>query len=216
MLTPGAVMSGFNALSADRGPRELKVANFANPALVRSMGVTVAATPFAASSLPPCEAEFDTPRNGIVTVNGMWVSGLDVIGPSNGGSPAALFTMTTAAAPACWPKIAFATRAQLPRLTTAIVFGGSELGPPKAATLQPSDSSAESVPPGPSGSTVVAGSSTITLTVYVDDGGSAKPFALMAVRSPLGIWICAPGVEGVESVAAVAIAPAATPGEPAT
>ena len=45
--------------------------------------------------------------------------------PSNGGSAVALLTMITAAAPACWPKIAFATRAQVPRSTTTIVSGGS-------------------------------------------------------------------------------------------
>ncbi len=60
--------------------------------------------------------------------------------------------MTTAAAPACWPKIALATRAQTPRFTTAIVLAGS--GPLKSAALHPSDSF-----PG------VAGLSTIVLTV---------------------------------------------------
>ena len=35
--------------------------------------------------------------------------------------------MITPAAPACWPKIAFATRAQVPRATTMNVFGG--IGP---------------------------------------------------------------------------------------
>ena len=60
-----------------------------------------------------------------------------MIGPSNGGSRVALLTITTAAAPACWPKIAFATRAQVPRLTTAIVFGaiGAEVGDAAAERL---------------------------------------------------------------------------------
>ena len=43
--------------------------------------------------------------------------------------------MITPAAPACWPKIAFATRAQLPRATTMNVFAGTT---PSEAALQPS------------------------------------------------------------------------------
>ena len=49
------------------------------------------------------------------------VSGFSVIGPSKGGSDVALLIITTAAAPACWPKIARATRAQTPRCTTTIL-----------------------------------------------------------------------------------------------
>src|SRR4029077_10886813 len=81
--------------------------------------------------------------------------------------PVALFTITTTAAPACWPKIAFATRAQTPRFTTAIVFGGTG---PKSATLQPSDSSLE----------VVAGLSLMTLMLKVDVPDNAKPLASIA------------------------------------
>jgi hypothetical protein len=44
-----------------------------------------------------------TPRNGIVRSNGSPVSALAVTTPSNGGRSSVLFTMTTAAAPACWP-----------------------------------------------------------------------------------------------------------------
>src|ERR1043165_1366289 len=103
-------------------------------------GETVATKPLAARRRPPSEVAVVgspfTPRNGIVTVYGVPSSGFDVIGPSKGGSVVSLLTMTTAAAPACWPKIPFATRAHVPRFTTAIVFGGS--GPPKSATLQPS------------------------------------------------------------------------------
>src|SRR5258706_12238362 len=54
----------------------------------------------------------------MVTTNGSPVSGFDVIGPSNGGNVVALLIMTTAAAPACWPKIARDTRAQVPRCVT--------------------------------------------------------------------------------------------------
>ena len=46
-----------------------------------------------------------------------------MIGPSYGGNAVELLTMITPAAPACWPKIAFATRAHVPRLTTMNVFG---------------------------------------------------------------------------------------------
>src|SRR5712691_1363486 len=166
MLTPGAVTSGLRALSPPRGPPEVKLANPVKLGFVMDAAATVVAVPFAAarSFAPSDEAVVAgpfTPRNGIVTLKGTPSSGLAVIGPSNGGKPAALFTITTTAAPACWPKIAFATRAQVPRLTTAMVFGGS--GPPKAATLQPSD-------PLP----------VITLIVKVGEPDNANPLALIA------------------------------------
>src|SRR5215831_2186462 len=126
MLTPGAVMSGFRKLSSERGPPELNEANAVNCEFTICVGVTLAVWPVA--NFGP--SVFVTPRNGMVTVKGTPVSGFDVIVPSKGGSPAALLTISTAAAPACWPKSAFATRAQVPRLTTASVLGGS--GPPKA------------------------------------------------------------------------------------
>ena len=78
-----------------------------------------------------------------MTTNCSPLSGLEVIGPSNGGKLVALFAMTTAAAPAFWPQIAFATRAQTPRFTTAMVLVGSlPVGSSwtKASVLQPSDS----------------------------------------------------------------------------
>ena len=74
-----------------------------------------------ALSVPGVENGPRAPRNGIVTVYCSPVSGSDVIWPSNGGSGAALLAMITAIAPAFWPRIAFETRAQTPRLTTTIV-----------------------------------------------------------------------------------------------
>src|SRR4051812_2551981 len=99
------------------------------------------AWPFAeADGLPPPV----TPRNGIVTLyekppksGGPAASGSLVIGPSYGGDSVELLTMITPAAPACWPKIAFATRAHVPRATTMIVFAGSELSAP--STFSPVD-----------------------------------------------------------------------------
>src|SRR6267142_6421786 len=173
MLTPGAVMSGLRPLSPVRGPPEVKLANAVKPGFVMDAAATVVALPSAAarSFAPSDEAVVAgpfTPRNGIVTLKGTPSSGLAVIGPSNGGKPGALFTITTTAAPACWPKIAFETRAQTPLFTTAIVFAGS--GPPKSATLQPSDSSLEPV----------AGLFLLTLMLNVADAGNAKPLASIA------------------------------------
>ena len=166
--TPGPEMSGFRPLSPVRGPPDEKLAKPLKFGFAIEDGVTVADWPSAARSRPPSDAGLvgrpRTPRNGIVTLNGTPVSGFEVIGPSTGGRPVSLLTITTARAPACWPKIAFATRAHVPRLTTAIVFGPIV---PNDCTSQPSDSSAERVPAAPSGSTVVAGLSVITLTVYV-------------------------------------------------
>src|SRR4029453_4341427 len=96
------------------------------------------------------------PRNGIVTVNGIPVSGLEKIAPSNGGSPATLLIIPTAPAPAGSPKIAFATRPQTPRLTTPGLPATGTPSHVKSETLQPSDSSAGNG---------VAGLSVITLTV---------------------------------------------------
>src|SRR5438445_758304 len=64
------------------------------------------------------------------------------------------------------PKIVAATRAQVPRFTTAIVFGPSE---PKSAMLQPSDSFL-----------VVFGSSLMTLMLNVAEPGNANSLALIA------------------------------------
>ena len=131
MLTPGAVMSGFSQLSPVRGPPELKLAKPLKFGFVMLAGARVTLWPVTNFAL---SARL-TPRNGIVTTNGVPSSGFEVILPSNGGSPLTLLTIVTTVAPACWPKIAFATRAQTPRWTTAIVFGGR--GPPNAATAAP-------------------------------------------------------------------------------
>src|SRR5438552_654583 len=100
MLTPGAVISGLRALSPPRGPPEVKSAKRLNAGFASVAGAT-AARPTPARSLPPSDAGLvgrpRTPRNGIVTVKASPVSGFEVIVPSNGGKPVALFTITTAA-----------------------------------------------------------------------------------------------------------------------
>src|SRR6266513_4961605 len=141
MLTPGAVTSGLRLLSPVRGPPEVKLANPVKLGFVMDAAATVVAVPSATSfSFAPSDdgvvSRPLTPRNGIVTLKGVPSSGLAVIGPSNGGKPTALFTITTTAAPACWPKMAFATRAQVPRFTTAIVFGGSGRSEEHTSELQ--------------------------------------------------------------------------------
>src|SRR2546426_6896805 len=207
MLTPGAVTSGLRPLSPPRGPPEVKLANPVKLSFVTGPATTVIA-PLAARSFAPSDdstlAGPFAPRKGIVTLKGTPSSGLKVIGPSTGGKPGTSFTITTAAARACWPKIAFATRAQVPRFTTAIVFGPSE---PKSATLQPSDSSLE----------VVVGSSLMTLMLKVDEPANANPLALIAgiVVVPEKVSI-APGSVRYGSFAATEMAPSAVDGEPMT
>src|SRR5215218_2245425 len=117
--------------------------------------------------------------------------------------------MTTAAAPACWPKIALATRAQVPRFATAI--WPSPAATPLnayAAGEQPSDSSAE--PRKPASSVVVAGLSCSTTIGPVSEGPKSKPFALIRVNGePFGpamagvVVSVAPGVVCHTSCAAV-------------
>ena len=53
----------------------------------------------------------------------------------SGGSPATLFEMTTAAAPAAWAFCALTEAAQVPRLTSATAPAGK---PVNAAAVQPS------------------------------------------------------------------------------
>src|SRR5687767_2368009 len=85
VLTPGAVMSGFRKLSPFRGPPELKLAKPRKPGLLRVIAVveTVSAARRATASALVVGPR--TPRNGIVTSNGVPLSGFDRIGPSNGG-----------------------------------------------------------------------------------------------------------------------------------
>src|SRR5262249_21143920 len=102
-LTPGAVTSGLSQLSPVRAPPDVNDAGARKPGLAMFALVSVAVPPSAAVHFEPSDSR--TPRNGIVTVNCSPVSGLFVIGPSNGGSELSVFTITTAAAPAFWPKI---------------------------------------------------------------------------------------------------------------
>src|SRR5581483_3353759 len=119
MFTPGAETSGFSSESTVRGPDEV---NDAVPVGIGAPFEMATVRPSRCTNSPPSLVAVDarprTLKNGIVTVNWNPLSGSAVIGPSNGGSDVALLIMTTAAAPACWPKIARATRAQLPRCVT--------------------------------------------------------------------------------------------------
>ena len=99
--TPGATMSGFSALFRSCGPADEKLANALKPGFAIVVAPNVPVPPSAATSVGPSDRR--TPRNGIVTVKGMPVSGFDVIGPSKGGYPGPLFTIATAAAPAISP-----------------------------------------------------------------------------------------------------------------
>src|SRR5215467_16170326 len=91
MLTPGAVTSGLSQLSPVRAPPEVNDAGARKPGLAMSAFVSVAVPPSAALHFALSASE--TPRNGIVSLNGSPVSGLPVIGPSNGGNELALFTI---------------------------------------------------------------------------------------------------------------------------
>src|SRR6476660_919028 len=114
MLTPGAVTSGLSQLSPARAPKDEKLANERYPGFASVVALSVTVVPSAASMAP--SVVLGTPRNGIVTSSGSWLSGFSVIFPSKGGKDGALLTMSTAAAPARWPKTARATRAHVPRL----------------------------------------------------------------------------------------------------
>ena len=176
-----------------------------NPGFTSDVAVIEVAVPSGrARSLAPSEVAIVagplTPMNGIVTVKGTPSSGFDVIGPSSGGKFASLLTMITATAPACWPKIALATRAHVPRFTTAIVLAGS--GPPNAATEQPSASL-----------TGVAGLSWITFSAPLTAGFGCS-LALMPWIASVPAVMFTPGNVCVGSLAAVAIEPAPVPGDP--
>src|SRR5262249_9584005 len=129
--TPGAVTSGLRWPSTTRGPCDEKLATTLKPGLASVIAVRLTVAPSSATIADPLVLR--APRNGMVTVNGSPVSGFDVIGPSNGGNVVALLIMRTAAAPACCPKIARATRAQVPRVVTTSL----PATPAYSAGLQP-------------------------------------------------------------------------------
>ncbi len=148
-------------------------------------------------------ADLGTPRNGIVTVKPSPVSGLLVIRPSYGGYPSSVFTIRTAAAPACWPKIAFAARAHVPRSTTASWFLPASIpAAVNASAVQPSASLS-----------AVAGSSATTTTLKLPLGRSA-PLALMALTVVSPDFSDAPGNWPMLSTAATEMTPWPTDGEP--
>src|SRR6266850_1100504 len=123
-LTPGAMTSGLTALSTFRGPPEVNEAAtwyavFGTVAAVKLFAVPPSAAASLSASLalaPPRTPR--TPKNGIVTWYGAPVSGFEVMLPSYGGNVVEVLIKATAAAPACCPKIARATRAQVPRSAT--------------------------------------------------------------------------------------------------
>src|SRR5439155_22094706 len=102
--THGATMHGFSALFRSYGLADEKLANTLKPGFANVVAPKVPLTPSAATSVGPSARR--TPRNGIVTVKGMPVSGFDVIGPSKGGYPGPLFTIAPEADPAISPSIA--------------------------------------------------------------------------------------------------------------
>src|SRR5262245_46055798 len=98
VLTPGAVMSGFSELSPVRGPREVKLAKPEKFGLVSGSAVFSATVPagpggvFVSAATRLSGSTWGSgprtpriPKNGIVTLKGMPVSGFEVIGPSKGG-----------------------------------------------------------------------------------------------------------------------------------
>ena len=84
MLTPGAVTSGLSQLSPVRGPPEVKLAGARKPGLVDGGRRQAVVDPVGGRAAPRPSTD-GTPRNGMVTVYCSPVSGLPVIGPSNGG-----------------------------------------------------------------------------------------------------------------------------------
>src|SRR4029077_16081970 len=108
-LTPGAITSGFGAESGFRGPPDVKLAASWSAGVVTWIPVRVTDPPSAATNA--AVSALCTPRNGIVTLCCSPVSGFEVIGPSNGGKPAEVLIITTAASPASTPKTARETPA---------------------------------------------------------------------------------------------------------
>src|SRR5216684_6388505 len=197
MLTPGALRSGFRLPSPKRGPPEVKPANALKVGLAMVLFVSVAGE--AAAAVTAAAAVEETPRNGIVTLNRSPVSGFPVMGPSNGGSPAALLITSTAAAPACCPNTARATRAQVPRtVTTSLPVTPAAV---YSALLQPK----EIVPLGFRRTTICR------LLLLA----GAMPFASIAVTFvPVDSARLTPGNVAVESTAATLIALSPDAGEP--
>src|SRR6266849_220840 len=197
MLTPGALRSGFRLPSPKRGPPEVKLANALKVGLAMVLFVSVAGE--AAAAVTAAAAVEETPRNGIVTLNRSPVSGFPVMGPSNGGSPAALLITSTAAAPACCPNTARATRAQVPRtVTTSLPVTPAAV---YSALLQPK----EIVPLGFRRTTICR------LLLLA----GAMPFASIAVTFvPVDSARLTPGNVAVESTAATLIALSPDAGEP--
>src|SRR5882724_3362943 len=202
MLTPGAVTSGLSPLSPDRGPPELKLASLRNPGLVSVKLLRLTVAPSAARRAARLAVLSGTPKNGIVTVYASpGGSGLPVMGPSNGGNPPALLSITTAAAPAFWPKTARATRAQVPRRTTTTL--PATPAAVYSAGLQPSE--------------IVVALLFSTTTLSMVPLLKVAPFASMACSVvPVLKARFAPGNEGVGSLAATLIPPLPVPGEPVT
>ena len=113
MEAPGAVTSGFSALSPVLGPPELKGESAPKPGFATfGVAVTVTGVPSAASRVAPSDAV--TPRNGTATP---W------IGPSIGARASVSLTIRTAAAPAAAPSRARSPRAQVPRRVTTMSPG---------------------------------------------------------------------------------------------
>src|SRR5581483_1292445 len=223
MLTPGAVTSGFRPLSPVRGPPDEKLASARYVGLASVVAVIETVPPFAARSVAAA-ADVDgtvapgTPRNGIVTwywkppkSGGPGASGSFVIVPSNGGNADELLTMITPAAPACWAKIAFATRAQTPRSTTITspVTGPDAVS---SATLQPRLMPFGPVSVEPSDASCAVGGMIFTGNEPL---GMAAPFASIAVSDePFEKLRFAAGNDCVGSFAAADSVSAAVPGEP--
>src|SRR5947209_19234660 len=83
--TPGATMSGFSALFRSCGPPDEKLANALKPGFAIVVAPNVPVPPSAATVVAPSDSR--TPRDAIVTLNALPASGVDVIGPAEGGSP---------------------------------------------------------------------------------------------------------------------------------
>src|SRR5258706_131479 len=111
-------------------------------------------------------------------------------------------TLSTGAAPACWPKIARATRAQVPRTVTTSL-------PVTPAATYSAGSQPSEIPPDPV--PCVSGSTT---TCKDEPSLAAIPLASIALMLPLGESARAsPGNDACESTAATLIALSPAPGD---